>query len=241
MSNQYANDFTKTVQVYYDDLKKYKPLTKTRERRLLRLSKKGNTKAQNELLEANLKFVFDVAKHYTGRGLPISDLISEGNMGLIKAIDKFDESKDVKFISYAVWWIKQSILDAIRRNNLLNVVEIGTCETNNLTLERTISDEEDEIVGKNDKYFSNQSDEEKKEVTQEQKEVISKLLNTLSDRERDIIENYYGLGNNKELTLLEIGEKLNLSVERIRQVKLKAIRKLRSSILMYDEAEQLLT
>lgn len=241
MSNQYANDFTKIVQVYYDDLKKYKPLTKTRERRLLRLSKKGNTKAQNELLEANLKFVFDVAKHYTSRGLPISDLISEGNMGLIKAINKFDESKDVKFISYAVWWIKQSILDAIRRNNLLNVVEIDTCETNNLTLERTISDEEDEIVGKNDKYFSNQSDEENKEVTQEQKEVISKLLNTLSDRERDIIENYYGLGNNKELTLLEIGEKLNLSVERIRQVKLKAIRKLRSSILMYDEAEQLLT
>ena len=89
--NQYANDFTETVRVYYDDLKKYKPLTKAKERRLLKKCKKGNLKAKNEILEANLKFVFDVAKHYTGRGVSISDLISEGNLGLIKSIEKFDE------------------------------------------------------------------------------------------------------------------------------------------------------
>ena len=100
--NQYANDFTHTVRVYYDDLKSTKPLTRAKEKRLLRLSKRGDMKARNELLEANLKFVFDVAKRYSGRGVPMGDLISEGNIGLIRAIEKFDESNDVKFISYAV-------------------------------------------------------------------------------------------------------------------------------------------
>ena len=83
--NQYANDFTRTTQVYYLELKKYKPLTKTKEKRLLKLSRKGNLNAKNEILEANLKFVFDVAKHYTGRGLSISELISEG---LIKPVTR---------------------------------------------------------------------------------------------------------------------------------------------------------
>ena len=92
MANQYANDFNRTVITYYNELTKYKPLTKSREKRLLRLCKKGNIKAQNEIIESNLKFVFDIARHYTGRGVPISDLISEGNMGLLKAIDKFDET-----------------------------------------------------------------------------------------------------------------------------------------------------
>ena len=88
--SQYANDFTRTTEIYYEELRKYKPLTKSKERRLLKKCKKGNIKAKNEILESNLKFVFDVAKHYTGRGLSILELISEGNMGLLRAIDKFD-------------------------------------------------------------------------------------------------------------------------------------------------------
>jgi RNA polymerase primary sigma factor len=119
--NQYVNDFTSTVRTYYDELKKYKPLSRARERRLLKLCKRGDEKAKNELLEANLKFVFDIAKRYTGRGISIGELISEGNMGLIKAVDKFDESQDVKFISYAVWWIRHSMLDAIRKSKLIKV------------------------------------------------------------------------------------------------------------------------
>ena len=126
--NQYVNDFTRTTQLYFDDLKKYKPLTKAKEKRLLKLSKKGNVKAKNEILESNLKFVFDVAKHYTGRGLSISELISEGNRGLVKAIDKFDEAKDVKFISYAVWWIRQSMFEAIKKKKLLSLVELDSTE-----------------------------------------------------------------------------------------------------------------
>ena len=240
--NQYVNDFTRTTQLYFDDLKKYKPLTKSKENRLLKLSKKGNVKAKNEILESNLKFVFDVAKHYTGRGLSISELISEGNMGLVKAIDKFDEAKDVKFISYAVWWIRQSMLEAIKKKKLLSLVELDSTESNDTIFERKVSDDEDEYVDRmNDVKFSNETEEYKKELGENQKEVIEKLLTSLNGREKEIIESYYGLNNQKELTLFEIGKKYKLSSERVRQIKLRAIRKLRSSMMMYDDMEELLS
>jgi RNA polymerase primary sigma factor len=239
--NQYVNDFNRTTQVYYNDLKKYKPLTKAKEKRLLKLSRKGNLNAKNELLEANLKFVFDVAKHYTGRGLSISELISEGNMGLMRAIEKFDEEKDIKFISYAVWWIRQGMLEAIKKKKLVTMVEIDPTESNDTIIERKIADDEDEIMGGiNDVGFSNEAEEYKRELGANQKEVIGKLLNSLSGREREVIEYYYGLNNKRELTLSEIGSKLGLSSERVRQVKLKSIRKLRSSMMMYDGMEELL-
>ena len=239
MANQYANDFNRTVITYYNELTKYKPLTKSREKRLLRLCKKGNIKAQNEIIESNLKFVFDIARHYTGRGVPISDLISEGNMGLLRAIDKFDETKDVKFISYAVWWIRQYMLDSIRKKKLLNIVEIENSETNT-SLESSISDDEDEIVGNNDKAFSNEIEEYKRELSQSQKEIIKKLLNCLNKREREIIESYYGINDKEELNLSEIGEKFGLTSERVRQIKLSAFKKLRTSMMMYKDFEELL-
>jgi RNA polymerase primary sigma factor len=240
--NQYVNDFTRTTQLYFDDLKKYKPLTKAKEKRLLKLSKKGNVNAKNEILESNLKFVFDVAKHYTGRGLSISELISEGNMGLVKAIDKFDEAKDVKFISYAVWWIRQSMLEAIKKKKLLSLVELDSTESNDTIFERKVSDDEDEYVDRmNDVKYSNETEEYKKELGENQKEVIEKLLTSLNGREKEIIESYYGLNNQKELTLFEIGKKYKLSSERVRQIKLTAIRKLRSSMMMYDDMEELLS
>lgn len=236
--NQYANDFTETVRVYYDDLKKYKPLTKAKERRLLKKCKKGNLKAKNEILEANLRFVFDIARHYTGRGVPISELISDGNMGLLKAIDKFDESKDVKFISYAVWWIRQAMLESIKKRNAINFVEIEPNIDNDSSMDKKlIEDDEDDVSFNND--FSNENDEKSREVTDNQKNIIKNLICTLSDRERDIVENYYGINDKKELTLTDIGKKYNLSSERVRQIKLNAIRKLRSKILLYDDLEDL--
>lgn len=236
--NQYANDFTETVRVYYDDLKKYKPLTKAKERRLLKKCKKGNLKAKNEILEANLKFVFDIAKHYTGRGVPISELISDGNMGLLRAIEKFDESKDVKFISYAVWWIRQAMLESIKRRNAINFVEIEPNTDNDSSMDKKlIEDDEDDVSFNND--FSNENDEKSMEVSGNQRNIITSLIGTLSDRERDIVENYYGINDKKELTLTDIGKKYNLSSERVRQIKLNAIRKLRSKILLYDDLEDL--
>ena len=236
--NQYANDFTETVRVYYDDLKKYKPLTKAKERRLLKKCKKGNLKAKNEILEANLRFVFDIAKHYTGRGVPISELISDGNMGLLRAIDKFDESKNVKFISYAVWWIRQAMLESIKKKNAINFVEIEPNTDNDSYIDkRLIEDDEDDASF--DDEFSNENDEKSKEISENQRNIITNIIGTLSDRERDIIENYYGLNSSKELTLSEIGKKYNLSSERVRQIKLVSLRKLRSKILLYDDLEDL--
>ena len=239
--NQYANDFNRTVVAYYDDLKKYKPLTKSREKHLLRLCRNGNTKAKNELLEANLKFVFDIAKHYTGRGLSISDLISEGNMGLLRAIDKFDESKDVKFISYAVWWIRQAMMEAIKKKKLLTMVEIDPNQSNDAIFERSVSDDEDEVLGKNDTSFSDENEEHKKELSNNQKEVVENLLGSLNKREKEIIESYYGLGNNDEMTLYEIGKKYNISSERVRQIKLSSLKKLRTAMMLRDDMEELLS
>jgi RNA polymerase primary sigma factor len=240
MGNQYANDFNRSTQTYYTELTKYKPLTKTKEKRLLKQIRRGNIKAKNELLEANLKFVFDIAKHYTGRGISISDLISEGNMGLIRAIDKFDETKDVKFISYAVWWIRQAMMEAIKKKKLLTMVEIDSNNSNDVIFDRNISDEEDETITRNDMSFSNGEEQSKKELINTQKEIIGKLLTTLNKREREIMECYYGLGNNEELTLLEIGQKFGLSSERIRQINKRSLRKLRSAMLLCNDMKELM-
>jgi RNA polymerase primary sigma factor len=237
--NQYANDFTSTVRTYYDDLKKYKPLSKSRERRLLKLCKRGDEKAKNELLEANLKFVFDIAKKYTGRGISIGELISEGNMGLIKAVDKFDESQDVKFISYAVWWIRHAMLDCIKKNKMIRYVELGHEDGNSKTLERKLTDDEDEMISSDDVLFSNEHDERNRETNEEQKKIVSGLLSILSPREKFVIENYYGVNNRNELTLIEIGDELKLSSERVRQIKEKVLRKLRSKVLLMNNIEDI--
>lgn len=240
--NQYANDFTSTVRIYYDELKqyRYKPISRAREKRLLRLCKRGNLKAKNELLEANLRFVFDIAKHYTGRGVPISDLISEGNMGLLKAIDKFDESKDVKFISYAVWWIRQFMSELIKKKKSVNFVEIDPIENNDKVIDsKVVADEDDDLNDSKDSTYTNEYEEKTKEVSENQKTVISKIMKSLNERERCIIESYYGLNNGKELTLADIGKKYNLTSERVRQIKVSAIRKLRSKIMLYDDFEDL--
>ena len=232
--NQYANDFNRTVELYYDDLKKYKPLTKAKERMLLKLSKGGNVAAKNELIEANLKFVFDIAKHYTGRGLSISELISEGNIGLIKAIDKFDEHKDVRFISYAVWWIKQSIIESINKKRMLNFVDINNGEMNAI---ENIKSDFTEIEDNNYFDLSNEDVRKEDEIKEKQFEIVSEIISKLPDRERDIIETYYGLNDKDELTLLEIGKKYNLTSERVRQIKKKCLKKLRSEVLLMDDVE----
>ena len=236
--NQYANDFTETVRVYYDDLKKYKPLTKAKERRLLKKCKKGNLKAKNEILESNLRFVFDIARHYTGRGVPISELISDGNMGLLRAIEKFDESKDVKFISYAVWWIRQAMLESIKKKNAINFVEIEPNTDNDTSMDKKlIEDDEDDVSFNND--FSNENDEKEREIKIEQKNIVIKLLNVLDERERDVIESYYGINDKKELTLTDIGKKYNLSSERVRQIKKKGLMKLRTKMLLLNYSDYL--
>lgn len=231
--NQYVNDFTDNVKIYYKELNKYKHLSKEEENELISRYRNGDLKARDKLLESNLKFVFDVAKKYTGRGVAISDLISEGNMGLIRAYEKFDETKGVKFISYAVWWIKQSMLECIRRNNIKEMNEINDEETINPVFEKSVGDEEnDDYEITYDMSYSDEGDTIESEAEEGHKVYVSFLLARLTDRERKVIESYYGFNDSKELTLFEIGKEMNLSSERVRQIKVTAMRKLRSYALL---------
>ena len=234
--NQYANDFTHTVRTYYDELKYKKPLTRTREKRLLRLSKRGDIKARNEILEANLKFVFDVAKRYSGRGVPMGDLISEGNLGLIKAIEKFDDSNDVKFISYAVWWIRHSMLDAIQKRKLTESVELESGISNDNVFANKLSDDEDDD-GDGYSPSTSEDDIETRERLSKQNALFNKIFENLSQREVKVITHYFGIDNNRKMNLIEIGDELGITSERVRQIKGSAIKKMRSNALLFDNVE----
>ena len=232
--NQYANDFTHTVRVYYDDLRHRKPLPRAKEKRLIRLAKRGDMKARNELLEANLKFVFDVAKSYSGRGVAMGDLIAEGNLGMIKALEKFNENNDVKFISYAVWWIRHYILDAIEKRNLTESVELKPGVSSDNVFARKFSDENDD---ESDDTSPLDDATEAYERMSKQNALINKMFSNLSQREVKVINHYFGIDGNKKMNLIEIGDELGITSERVRQIKSSAIRKMRSSALMFDNVE----
>ena len=232
--------------------------------------KKGDQEALEKLTRANLRFVVSVAKQYQNQGLSLPDLINEGNLGLIKAAEKFDETRGFKFISYAVWWIRQSILQALAEQSRivrLPLNQVGSLNKINQALskfeqenERMPSPEElAEILdiprekisdtlrvsGRHvsvDAPFVEGEDNSLLDVlpnndspnadsglvNESLNKEIERALSTLTERERDIVKNFFGIGC-QEMTLEEIGEKFNLTRERVRQIKEKAIRKLRNS------------
>ena len=256
-----------TINRYFKDVKKRETLTTSKVNELAIRIQNGDVKAVDELVEANLKFVVTIAKEYQGQGLPLPDLISEGNYGLIKAAYKFDHTKGFKFISYAVWWIKQSILQSLNDNariirlptNVVNKIQqlkkdiekfeflnerepnigeeinesgdvIKRVATGSITLNDKINEEGDELHEViEDLMFS--EEENHYTINEDVKLEISKTLSVLDKREREIIESYFGINKDSEaMTLETIGEKFNLSKERIRQIKEKAIRKLRHNV-----------
>ena len=231
--NRYINDFTPTVKTYYKELKKCNPIAKSAELELIKKAKNNNVLAKNQLLTANLKFVFNVAKNYKGCGVSIEDLISEGNMGLIKAIDKFDVNRDVKFISYAVWWIRQSIQEFLKKKQAKDSFELLDNDNKKPKIVNSFDDEindEDEFDSRMvliDDTFSNQLDGK-------QKTIINNLLSKLDERAQFIIKSYSGFDSDC-MTLEEIGKKLNLSRERVRKIKEKNLRILRSELLLMDD------
>lgn len=237
MSNYFGNDFSDSTKIYYKELKKCKPLSRDEELTLLKKAKNNDLKAKNKILTSNLKFVFGIAKHYKGKGVSIDDLISEGNMGLIKAIDKFDINKNVRFISYGVWWIRQFMQEFIKREQKKSIYELKdeSEDSNN----NDDADNEDEEVRNNQSVVNIVKDEscDYEAISNFQLSLISKLLSKLDKRCQFIISYYFGLNGLEQLTLDEIGAELNISKERTRQLKDKSLKILRTEILLLDEDE----
>lgn len=221
-----VNDFELSSQIYFKEIGKYKPLSFEEEQKLWKKYKTENDlSARDLIIKSNLKFVASVAKSYQGRGLSFSDLIAEGNCGLLRAMDKFDYSKGYKTISYSVWWIKQAILEAIKERNGIEGDELPT------DIDKQYDIEEDNHLSEKEKEKNidfltiNELDYD------ELKNVSTLLVDSLDTREKKIINEYFGL-NGTPLTLEEIGKDMNLTKERVRQIKEKALKKLRSEVLM---------
>ena len=264
-----GSDANRSLSRYLKEIGKYDPLEPNREVELAIRVKNGDRKALKELTEANLRFVVSVAKDYQGQGLPLTDLINEGNLGLIKAAERFDETRGFKFISYAVWWIRQSVLQALAEHSRivrLPLNRVGTISKINKAAQRLEqeferSPREDELAKQLDmnsnevtdavrisrRHHSldtpftdddnnslldvipdnNQIEPDKDLMMESLKQEIKSSLKTLKQRERDVIIMYFGIDREYALTLNEIGEEFDLTRERVRQIKEKAIRRLR--------------
>ncbi len=271
ITKQVTNRETPSLDKYLQEIGRVSLLTAEQEVEIARKIKKGDELALHRLVKANLRFVVSVSKQYQNQGLSLSDLINEGNLGLLKAAQRFDETKGFKFISYAVWWIRQSILQALSeqaRIVRLPLNKIGAVnKVNNATalleqkFEREPSPTEiareleiapgdvKEAIKHNSKHVSMDSpikDDENssfyevmmsedsprpdKNLIHESLQVeIERTLSVLSPREADIIRSYYGLSGKITQTLEEIGAEFTLTRERVRQIKEKAIKRLRLS------------
>ena len=243
------------IQIYLKDIRKLKDMTPERERFLAgRISSTDCTdrekeSIQKEMLEGNLRFVITVAKQYQNQGIDLSDLIAEGNYGLMKAIKNFDWTKNNRFISYAVWWIKQSILQSLNDNSRtirlpVNVVQEMQKEkkenekTNKelsdkfstlprmIDLDMHINEDGDTLIDiiKNDNVTSPDEVFNTKDIL---KQKMLEIMSVLDEREKIIIEDYYGITGTPR-TLEDIGSDFSLTKERVRQIKEKALRKLRN-------------
>lgn len=232
--NKLSNDFDISSQLYFTEISKFKSLSIDEELSLWERYKKNNDlKAKEKIITSNLKFVASVAKNFQGRGLSYSDLIAEGNCGLLRAIDKFDYKKGYKTISYSVWWIRQSILEALKERNNLNGDELP------LDYEKQNYSDDDEvslaIISNNNEFIIDESEDEY--IKKERIKIVSKLMDVLTKKEKNIIIKYYGLNNVKPLTLEEIGKEIGLTKERVRQIIVKIFKKLRAEALMTNVSE----
>lgn len=254
---------------YLQEIGQIELLTPEEEVELAKRIKEGDSEALQKMVRSNLRFVVSVAKRYQGQGLPLSDLINEGNYGLVKAAKRFDETRGFKFISYAVWWIRQAILQALAeqsRTVRLPLNRIGTISKirkasaslsqrhvrdpsiHELAEELGISaDKVEDTLGYTsrslsmDEPFGDDDDNSLIDVMADEEELppdeglideslkvdIERALGTLHPREAEVTRLYFGIGREKALTLEEIGERFNLTRERVRQIKEKALRKLR--------------
>jgi RNA polymerase primary sigma factor len=264
-----TNRESEALEKYLQEIGKEELVSMEEEVELAQRIRKGDRQALERLTKANLRFVVSVAKQYQNQGLSLPDLINEGNLGLMKAAEKFDETRGFKFISYAVWWIRQSILQALADQSRIvrlplnhvgnagkisrmlskfeqenerrpSVEELSECidlpvdkiddamsvSTHSVSVDAPLSDGDDtsllDVMVNDDSPTA-----DRKLVEESLHEEVNTALRVLSDRERDIVEAFFGI-NQPELTLEEIGQKFGLTRERVRQIKEKAIRRLRA-------------
>ncbi|HTK17970.1 MAG TPA: RNA polymerase sigma factor RpoD/SigA [Mucilaginibacter sp.] len=281
ISQSITNRESASLQQYLSDIAKIPMVTPQEEVILTQKIKQGDQAALERLASANLRFVVSVAKQYESSGLTLGDLINEGNLGLIKAAKRFDETKGFKFISYAVWWIRQSILQAITDHARLvrlpankvgdlskiskasseleqHLERAATVEEIAEILEVTVekvagtlasasrhvsvdapfnSEEENTLL---DVLQNPESNTDKYIMDDSLRTEISRSLKMLDTRDREIVELFFGLGGSQPLSLEEIGEKYNLTRERVRQIKDKALARLRHSDRAYRELKSYL-
>ncbi|MBS3915006.1 MAG: RNA polymerase sigma factor RpoD/SigA [Bacteroidetes bacterium] len=271
ISKQFTNRENKSLDKYLNEISKVSMIDAQEEVELARRIREGDQAALEKLVNANLRFVVSVSKQYQNQGLTLGDLINEGNMGLIKAAKRFDETRGFKFISYAVWWIRQSILQALADQSrivrlplnkvgslgritqmaarleqelereatpeeIAEALQIPITEVENalrssgrhLSIDAPLADGEDNtLLGVLD-----QNDEPNPDmplINESLQNEINRVISTLSDKERDVLKYYFGLDGNPAHTLEDISEKVGLTRERVRQIKEKALRRLRKS------------
>lgn len=269
ITKQVTNRETASLDKYLQEIGKVDLITADEEVELAQRIKAGDERALEKLTKANLRFVVSVAKQYQNQGLTLPDLINEGNLGLIKAAKRFDETRGFKFISYAVWWIRQSILQALAEQSRivrLPLNKIGSINKINKTfafleqsherppsaeeiakeLDMTITDVKESmknsgrhvsmdaplVEGEDSNLYdvlrSGESPNPDRELLHESlRTEIERALETLTPREADVVRLYFGLGEQHPMTLEEIGETFDLTRERVRQIKEKAIRRLK--------------
>ncbi len=267
-----TNRESQSLEKYLQEIGKVDLITPEEEVSLAIKIKQGDERALEKLTKANLRFVVSVAKQYQNQGLSLSDLINEGNLGLIKAAQRFDETRGFKFISYAVWWIRQSILQALAEQSrivrlplnkvgltnkinkaysqleqeyqrepsaeeLAMVLEINTEEVEttlgvaarHVSVDAPFADGEDNTL-LDVLYNPNASDTDMEvEHNESLRDEIERSLCTLTDRQKDVLKLFFGIGVDNPLSLEDIGEQFGLTRERVRQIKDKAITKLRSA------------
>ena len=257
------------LSLYFKEINRIPLLTREEEDVIARQAVQGDRKARDKLVNANLRFVVNVAKKYQGQGLPLADLISEGNIGLLNAVERYDVEKGYHFISYAVWWIKQSILKAIceksrmirlplnRANELVqiekarkfvqdsatqdaeiqeiaqlldmgpeHVAEILNISREMVSLESPVFNEKDSSSLGDFIEDANSNAPEQAVIDAALQEDIEKALETLNDKEAEVIRSRFGLGKENPMSLKEIGDRFNLTKERIRQIEKLAIKRL---------------
>lgn len=267
-----TNRESQSLEKYLQEIGKVELISPEEEVRLARKIKQGDQYALDKLTKANLRFVVSVAKQYQNQGLSLPDLINEGNLGLIKAAQRFDETRGFKFISYAVWWIRQSILQALAEQSrivrlplnkvgltnkiqkafsqleqeferepspeeLAELLELETEEVSatlgiaarHVSMDTPLSEGEDstlvDVLVNPNAEMANQNIEHKESLKQE----IERSMRMLTERQKEVICYFFGIGVDHPMSLEDIGEKFNLTRERVRQIKDKAITKLRTN------------